>query len=208
MHLLRNLHLHPLHLQTHPLTRRGPGNRPTHTMPEATLNTLLDHRAQFLGFVRRRVENPAMAEDILQSAYMRALQSETTPQQEESIVAWFYRILRNAVIDHYRRRGTESRALETFARELKSSPTTELHNEICACLTHVLEALTPSYAALLRAVDLNEQPLHLYAQSQNISPTNAAVRAHRARAALRKQLLLTCGACAEHACIECTCRRP
>ncbi|SFS10323.1 RNA polymerase sigma-70 factor, ECF subfamily [Granulicella pectinivorans] len=175
-------------------------------MPETTLNTLLDHRSQFLGFVRRRVENPALAEDILQSAYIRALQSESAPP-EESVVAWFYRILRNAVIDHYRRRATESKALETFAHELESTPTVELHDEVCACLTSVLDALTPSYADLLRSVDLNEQPLQQYAHSHNITPANAAVRAHRARAALRKQLLLTCGACAEHACLECTCRR-
>jgi RNA polymerase sigma-70 factor (ECF subfamily) len=175
-------------------------------MPETTLNTLLDHRGQFLGFLRRRVESPALAEDILQSAYIRALQSDNPPPNE-TVVAWFYRILRNAVIDHYRRRATESKALETFAHELESSPTVEIHDELCACLIRVLDLITPSYADLLRKVDLEEQTLQQYAQSQNITPANAAVRAHRAHAALRKQLLLTCGACAEHACIECTCRR-
>jgi len=175
-------------------------------MPEATLNTLLDHRSQFLGFVRRRVENPALAEDILQSAYTRALQHEGELRTQESVVAWFYRILRNAVIDHYRRRATESKALETWAQELETTPTPDTHREVCACLTRVLDAIPPNYAQLLRAVDLNEQPLHDFARQHNLTPTNAGVRAHRARAALRKQLIRTCGACAEHACIECTCR--
>jgi RNA polymerase sigma factor (sigma-70 family) len=175
-------------------------------MPETTLNTLLDHRARFLGFVRRRVENPALAEDILQSAYMRALQSNTVPGEEESIVTWFYRVLRNAVIDHYRRRATEGKALEAWAHELETTITPQIHDEVCACLTRVLDLIAPSYADLLRNVDLNEQPLHLYANAHNLTPTNAGVRAHRARAALRKQLIKTCGACAEHACIDCTCR--
>ena len=177
-------------------------------MPETTLNTLLDHRSQFLGFVRRRVESPALAEDILQSAYIRALESQSQPDNDESTVAWFYRILRNAVIDHYRRRQTESKALATLAHELESatSPAPELKNVVCACLTQVLDQITPSYAELLRAVDLNEQPLNDFARQQNLTATNAGVRAHRARAALRKQLLLTCGSCAKHACVDCTCR--
>jgi hypothetical protein len=37
--------------------------------------------------------------------------------------------------------------------------------------------------------------------------SNAAVRIHRARAAFRKHLVRTCGACAEHSCIDCTCRK-
>lgn len=177
-------------------------------MPETTLNTLLDHRGQFLGFVRRRVSSPALAEDILQSAYMRALKSQSQPHDEESIVTWFYRILSNAVIDHYRRRATENKALETLAHELETTtPTPETHRELCACLSRVLDLIAPSYAQLLRAVDLNEQPLQHFAREHNLTPSNAGVRAHRARAALRKQLLLTCGACAEHACTECTCRQ-
>jgi DNA-directed RNA polymerase specialized sigma24 family protein len=35
-------------------------------------------------------------------------------------VPWFYRVLRNAAIDRFRRRGTAVRALEAFARELEA----------------------------------------------------------------------------------------
>ena len=43
------------------------------------------------------------AEDILQEAFGRALTRVDTLRDDESAVAWFYRLLRNAVIDHYRR---------------------------------------------------------------------------------------------------------
>lgn len=178
-------------------------------MPETSINTLLDHRKQFLGFVQRRVADSSQAEDILQAAYIRALQHGGELRAEESVVAWFYRILRNAVIDHYRRRATEGKALEAWGQELETevSPSYEIQNEVCACLGPVLDALTPNYAELLRAVDLNEQPLSDFARQHNLSTTNAGVRAHRARAALRKQLIRTCGVCAKHACIDCTCRK-
>lgn len=177
-------------------------------MSNVPFNTLLEHRDQFLGFLRRRVSDPAVAEDILQAAYVRALQHEGELCSQESVVGWFYRVLRNAVIDQYRRRATENRALEEWGRELETHavPTHETHGDVCACLTRVMDAIRPEYAELLRAVDLGEQRLRDFAQDHNISAANAAVRAHRARAALRKHLIQTCGACAEHACIDCTCR--
>ncbi|NUQ26941.1 MAG: sigma-70 family RNA polymerase sigma factor [Acidobacteriaceae bacterium] len=178
-------------------------------MTETNLNTLLSHRQQFLGFVRRRVQDQGLAEDLLQGAYLRALKSEGTPQDEESVVAWFYRILRNAVIDQYRRKTTESKALSAWGKELEAEviPAPDLRNEICACLSKVLDQLPANYADLLKSVDLGEQPLQQFAAEQGISAGNAAVRAHRARASLRKQLTRTCGACSEHGCIDCTCRK-
>ena len=204
------LHLHCLHLQDEQLTIAGGVRRPRlNLMSETSLSTILDHRKQFLGFVQRRVSDPAIAEDILQAAYMRALQHEGDIQRDESVVAWFYRVLRNAVIDYYRRRSSENKALEAWGRELETAvvPSHETHNEVCGCLGGVLDTIKPDYAEVLRAVDLGEQPLQDFARERNLSASNAGVRAHRARAALRKQLIKTCGSCAEHACLDCICRR-
>ena len=42
-------------------------------MPATELNTILNHRKVFLGFVQRRIADRAVAEDILQcSLYARA----------------------------------------------------------------------------------------------------------------------------------------
>jgi RNA polymerase sigma-70 factor (ECF subfamily) len=178
-------------------------------MPETSLETLLHHRSQFLRFVQRRIPDAALAEDILQAAYMRAIEHEDKLQAQESIVGWFYRVLRNAIIDQYRRHASESRALEAWLRELETEaePDPELCGELCACLARVIDSINPAYAEVLRAVDLGGQRLQDFAQHHNISAANAGVRVHRARAALRKHLVQTCGTCAEHACIECTCRR-
>src|SRR5215469_8172972 len=172
------------------------------TMASTSFNTLLDHRNQFLGFVQGRVEDAATAEDILQAAYMRALQHEGELQERESVVGWFYRVLRNAVIDLYRRRASESKALEEWGREMEDQvvPGPEIQNEICVCLSRVMDTINPAYAEVLRSVDLGEQRLQDFAQEHEISAANAAVRVHRARASFRKHLVQTCGACAEHGC--------
>ncbi len=177
-------------------------------MTEKTFESLLDLRRRFLIFLERRVEDRAMAEDILQAAYVRALEAQGRLREEESAVAWFYRILRNAVIDHYRRRTTEGSALERWARELDSAlaPNPHLQETTCQCIAGALEVIAPGYADLVREVDLGEGSLADYASARGLTQGNAAVRAHRARAALRKQLIRCCGTCSEHGCLECTCQ--
>jgi len=71
----------------------------------------------------------------------------------------------------------------------------------------VVENLKPEYAEVIRAVDLGEQPLTEFAREHGLSASNAGVRAHRARTALKKRLVEACGSCAEHGCLDCTCRR-
>jgi RNA polymerase sigma-70 factor (ECF subfamily) len=176
-------------------------------MTTTAITSLLDQRRQFLQFVERRVGTRAIAEDIIQAAYVRAMEQAATLRSDESAAAWFYRILRNAVIDHYRHRASEDRALEQWAKDLAiesafDPPTQQI---ACQCINLVLNKLKPAYSEIIREVDLTENTLESFAKKSGITPGNAAVRAHRARQALKKQLILTCSTCAKHGCIDCTC---
>jgi RNA polymerase sigma factor (sigma-70 family) len=178
-------------------------------MARASFDELVAERKQFLAFVQRRVSDIGVAEDILQSAYVRAFEHRDDFDCGESAVAWFYRLLRNAVIDNYRRNASRNNALEAWAYELENSeqPTGDAQNEVCACLSNIVNGLKPEYAEIIRAVDLGEQRLQDFAEYHQLSASNAGVRVHRARVALRKQLLRTCTTCAEHGCLDCTCKR-
>jgi RNA polymerase sigma factor (sigma-70 family) len=173
---------------------------------ELTLQ-LVDNHRQFLSFLERRLGDRALAEDILQDAFVKSLQKEEDARDETSSVAWFYRTLRNAVIDHYRRTGARSRALEVLARELEDAvePPPELHDEICGCVTRLASTLKPEYETAIRRIDLNDIPVQTFAAEAGITPNNASVRVFRAREALRKQVKASCGTCADHGCLECSC---
>jgi RNA polymerase sigma factor (sigma-70 family) len=181
-------------------------------MSDATLQTLLDRRAGFLAFVQRRVADPAFAEDILQAAFVRALERSDGLRKDESAVAWFYSVLRNAVVDHYRRRATENRLMEPWADGLDiaegSVTDASTRTFICGCIQYVLPTLKLAYAEILREVDLEEASLISFAKKHELTPGNAAVRAHRARAALKRELARVCGACSIHACLDCCCKAP
>jgi RNA polymerase sigma factor (sigma-70 family) len=175
-------------------------------MPTEAIANLVLQRSQFLRFVQRRVESPATAEDIIQSAYIRAIEQAPTLREQESAAAWFYRILRNAVIDHYRHRAAEDRALERWAQDLtEAAPDPQTHEIVCECITEAILTMKPAYSEILRSVDLADTTLDTFAKKVGITAGNAAVRIHRARQALKKQLTQICGTCAKHGCINCTC---
>lgn len=167
---------------------------------------LVDNHRQFLLFLEGRVGSRAVAEDILQDAFVRGLDKLHTLQSQEAAVAWFYRLLRNAVIDHYRRTASKSRALESFAAEVEPEvPQEDLHNAICRCVAGLADTLKPEYADALRKIEVEGLAVKEYAAAMDITSNNAAVRVFRAREALRKQVRRACGTCAEHGCLDCTC---
>lgn len=169
------------------------------------LDALVASHRQFLGFLESRVGSRAAAEEILQAAFVRTLEKGGAIRDAESAVAWFYRLLRNAVADHYRRRASESRALDRDASPDDLPMDEELRDAVCACMSALLPTLKPEYAQMIDRVDLREAPLQDVAASLDITANNAAVRLHRARQALKKQLEQSCGTCAAHGCLDCSC---
>ncbi|MBI2392559.1 MAG: sigma-70 family RNA polymerase sigma factor [Deltaproteobacteria bacterium] len=174
--------------------------------PEAVGKLVAQHR-EFLGFLERRVGDRAEAEDLLQEAFVRGLAHAGDLRDEGSIVAWFYRTLRNAVIDRHRRKGASQRALEALAREMADDvePPREVRDVACGCVQRLSTTLKPEYAEALQRIEVEGVSVKDFAAQQGISANNAAARVHRARAALRKRVMQSCGTCAEHGCVDCTC---
>jgi len=181
-------------------------SKPSTSLSLEAIAQLVNGHREFLAFLERRVESRAVAEDILQAAFARGLE-RGAGVQDEKVVAWFYRVLRNAVIDYYRQRSTAARAMEAWGREFPDvqESEAELRQEICQCVSSLLETLKPEYREALRIVDLEEGKLKDLAQQSGITAENAAVRVHRARAALRRQIQQACGTCAVHGCLDCSC---
>jgi RNA polymerase sigma-70 factor (ECF subfamily) len=168
---------------------------------------LVGNHRDFLAFLERRVGSRALAEDILQDAFVRGLGKLSTLESDESATAWFYRILRNAVIDHHRRRASGDRRLEAFAAELDRhiDADKEVQGAVCRCVASLAGTLKPEYAEALRRIEVDGLPLKDYAAEAGITSNNAAVRVFRAREALRRQVVRSCGSCADHGCLDCTC---
>jgi RNA polymerase sigma factor (sigma-70 family) len=172
-----------------------------------TVATLLENRAAFLRYLESRVGDAALAEDILQDAFVKVAARPEAAPDDEGVVPWFYRTLKNAAIDQFRRRASASRALEAFSRELDAhqAPPDEVAGEICACVARLASTLKPEYRDAVLRVDVGGEPVKQFAEESGITPGNAAVRLFRARTALKKRVTESCGACATHGCVDCSC---
>jgi RNA polymerase sigma factor (sigma-70 family) len=163
---------------------------------------LVENLDEFVAFARDRVGDPELAADVVQDSLLKAIKSRHQLRSGESTRAWFYRILRHTIIDLYRHRDAEQRALEKLRNEKPSAAETNL---VCRCLDRLISELKPEYAALIRAVDLEGKPVEAAAKQLQITTNNANVRLHRARKQLRHRLEATCQVCSTHGCFNCTC---
>src|SRR5687767_6128887 len=121
----------------------------------AVIGTLLKNHRRFLDFLTARVGSRADAEEILQDAFVRSTQKAGDIRDDESSVAWFYRLLRNAVIDYHRRKASGSRTLESYSREAAEADPgldADLERAVCECVNDLIPVLKPEYADLIRRV--------------------------------------------------------
>jgi len=185
-----------------------PNTSSTPTDSREIASVLAGNHRRFLAFLQRRVPTREIAEDILQDAFVRGLTKAPPFASSESSVAWFYRVLRNAIVDHYRHAGVEERAIERYAAEtddVVEPVDTELFDAVCECVRSLVGTLKPEYATAITRVDLDGVAPVDFALEQGISSNNAGVRLHRAHRALRARIREVCTTCAEHGCRPCSC---
>lgn len=159
-----------------------------------SMRELLARRAEFVGFVQKRLGRKDVAEDLVQEALARSV-AKLGDVAEESQVAWFYQVLRNAIIDHVRKEGTEARTKEGWEAEADLVEEVEEPKRPCCCAAKLVDELKPEYAEALKKVEMGDTPVKDYAQEAGITSGNAAVRVFRARESLKKAVVRTCGSC-------------
>ena len=188
---------------------RRPGPEEALQGPDAdVVSTLVGNHRRFLAFLEKRLGNRALAEDILQAAFVKGLEKAGDVREQESAVAWFFRLLRNSIADHYRRGASPLRAAGDLdpLRE-PAAPEAETEREICRCILDLAGTLKPEYAAALKRVEVEGASVQEFAAEAGITANNAAVRLFRARGALRSRVAATCRTCADHGCLDCSCGR-
>ncbi len=168
-------------------------------------DTLVEHRVRFLSFVRSRIPDPAAAEDLLQSAFTRVVERPADVPPGHA-VPWFYRVLRNAIIDRHRRMEAEQRRRDAWERDPSHESRTASTNRRCACTLRALASLNVRYARIIAAVDVEGRPVFEVARDEGLTAGNAHVRLHRARRLLAERLRAICRQCAETACVDCHCK--
>lgn len=176
-------------------------------MSQDLLQHLLSQRARFHAFVLRRVKDAALADELVQAAYVKVLEKGAAPRDAEAAVGWFQQVLRHVVADHFRRGGQEVLADDPDEAPEESHTPEDAPAHVCQCMHAVLPTLKAEYADMVRQVDLEERSVKDVAREAGVTENNAGVRLHRARKALKTKLESVCGHCAAAGCLDCSCAR-
>lgn len=169
---------------------------------------LLERRRAFLEYFRHKLGNPQDAEDAFQDFNLKVIRSARSLQNAEKTDAWLGRIMRNTLIDHYRRRATRKHAETTYAQEVQITAYTVEETQAetpCKCLGAALLELKPEYAILLQRADLAEEPRNRIAVDLGVTANSLNVRLHRARQALKAKLEKSCPSCRDGSSMDCEC---
>lgn len=68
-------------------------------------------------FIRKRVPDPAEAEDILQDVFYELVESVRMMKPIEQVTAWLFRVARNRITDLFRRKDRQASSNELFAAD-------------------------------------------------------------------------------------------
>lgn len=144
--------------------------------------------SQLRNFIRSRVHDHAAAEDILQEAFLKIHRKLPTLRSDQKVEAWIWRIVRNAITDHFRRDRPTAQLSDEV--QLAVEPAADLPDLAC-CLRKFVDQLTPAHRDALLLTEWDGVPQTALAKRLGLSASGAKSRVQRARAEL-KELLDAC----------------
>jgi RNA polymerase sigma-70 factor (ECF subfamily) len=142
-------------------------------------------------FIRRRVEDPHSAEDILQDVFLKIHTHIDTLRTQDRLASWIYQIARNAIVNYYRAQRPTAELAETIpvAEELVDD---DAVRELSPCVAAMVEELPDTYREALRLTKYQGLSQKAMSERLGISFSGAKSRVQRARAKIKEQLLNCC----------------
>jgi len=168
---------------------------------------LVEHRRDYLRYVRGRLSSPDEADDAFQDFCVRAIRCAGAPDDLPGARAWLRCVLRSTIVDHYRRRAARRRGEDAYRLEPHETQA-ELASDdapACRCVAAALAGLRADQADLIRRLDLGEEPRTAVAEDHGVTANALGVRLHRARQALRTAIADVCPTCGDGRFAECDC---
>lgn len=167
-----------------------------------TLRAVVERRDELVAFVRRRAPADVDPEDVLQHALLTATKNVATLREPDLVLAWFYRILRRSLADHYARSAAWREKLPIVVAGADAATGV---TDLCGCSLGLVDTLAPGYAEVLRRIDIDEEDIADVAVALGTTTNNVTVRLCRARKSLRERLASTCGTTSLASCLDCDC---
>src|SRR3954453_20908684 len=124
--------------------------------PAAETSVQTELRRVLRDFVGRRVDDQDTAEDLTQEVLLKVHQAGDLDGIDD-VAAWIYRIARNTLIDHYRRRTRQPPTVALPAELVAVEDPSDVAavRELAQCLRPLIANLEPIYRDALTLVELD-----------------------------------------------------
>lgn len=142
-------------------------------------------------FIRRRVCNDTLADDLAQETLLKVYRSRTALRDGTRLEAWIYQIARGTLVDHYRRQRPEEPLPAALAGE-SADEVAAMRAPVLGSLKRFLEELPEAYREPVRLAELEGLSLARIALRLGLSLTAVKSRVRRGRAMLKKKLQACC----------------
>lgn len=147
------------------------------------------HAAELRGWLRHRLGNSALADDLLQDLFLKALRQGARFCTLNNNRAWLFEVARNLVADHLRVAHNMVELPDDLVAKSEDVATVDV---LTGCLPRVLSELSAEDREAITLCDLQGLPQADYAQHIGLSLSAAKSRVQRARLRLRAQLSTAC----------------
>ena len=151
-----------------------------------------DFRAPLRSFIRRRVQDDHVADDLLQEAFLKIHNGIGSLKNDQRLTAWLYRIARNIITDHFRKRPLEALGATTIAERPAVTDDDGRGQELAACLGRMVGQLPEKYREAIELAELEGSTQSQVAARLGLSLSGAKSRVQRGREQLKKMLLSCC----------------
>ncbi|BDS09459.1 RNA polymerase sigma factor SigZ [Aureispira anguillae] len=146
---------------------------------------------QLLGFIKKQVNNPVDAEDILQEIFIKIHLHAANLTHKDKLSSWVYRITRNTIVDFYRKQ-KKTNTVELL--ELSLANEEEEKQLVCTkCLLPMVYELPPKYKDAFIQTEIEGLSQKQYAEQNGLSYSGAKSRVQRAKNKLQALFVSCCG---------------
>lgn len=143
-------------------------------------------------FIRRRVSDDHVADDLLQDTFVRVHRNIGTLQEADRLAAWVYRIARNVINDHHRKAPSSAVALaDADPADDGDDHLTQLRCR-CGWLDEMIQSLPQGYRDAVQLAEIDGLSQQEVADRLGLSLSGAKSRIQRGRAMLKDALDRCC----------------
>jgi RNA polymerase sigma-70 factor (ECF subfamily) len=143
-------------------------------------------------FIRRRVSDDHVADDLLQETFVRVHRNLATLQDADRLTAWVYQIARNVIHDHHRQTARATLALVDDPANEEEDRLGCLRSRASEWLDEMVRQLPDGYREAVQLSEIEGLPQQEVADRLGLSLSGAKSRIQRGRAMLKDILDQCC----------------